>query len=86
MAALLTILKSLKKYNNVSGLPIFASRESLYTETGWQTLQNRRCAAKIVTMFKTHNGSALFNIYFNNIIPDKHEEVSSHYTRNKHNN
>ena len=25
----------------VIGLPIFTSRESLYTETGWQTLQNR---------------------------------------------
>ena len=26
----------------VTGLPIFAYRESLYTETGLQTLQNRR--------------------------------------------
>ena len=25
----------------VTGLPIFASKESLYTETGWQTLQNK---------------------------------------------
>ena len=58
MAALLTILKSLKKYNNVTGLPIFASRESLYTETGWQTLQNRRYAAKIIIMFKIYNGGA----------------------------
>ena len=63
----------------------FASIEFLYTETGWQSLQIRRYAAKMVTMFKFHNGSDLFNIYFNNIIPDKHEEVSSHYTRNKHN-
>ena len=37
---------------------IFTSREYLYTETGWQTLQNRRYTAKIVTMFKIHNGGA----------------------------
>ena len=41
----------------VTGLPpIFTSRESLYL--GWQTLQNRRYAAEMVTMFKIHDGSA----------------------------
>ena len=30
----------------ITGLPIFASSESFYTETSWQTLQNRRYAAK----------------------------------------
>ena len=29
----------------VTGFPIFTSRESLSTETGWQTLQNRRYTA-----------------------------------------
>ena len=42
----------------LTGLPIFASRESIYTETGWQTLQNRRYAAKMITMFKIYNGYA----------------------------
>ena len=65
----------------VTGLPIFASRESLYTETGWQTLQNRRYAAKMTTMFKIYNGYA--PPYLNDIIPDKHENVSSYNTRNK---
>ena len=44
----------------VTGLPIFASREYLYTE--------------IITMFKIYNGYAL--PYLNDIIPDKHENVS----------
>ena len=36
----------------------------------------KRYATKMVTMFKIHNGGA---------IPDKHENVSSYNTRNKHN-
>ena len=40
----------------VTGLPIFASSESLDTETVWQTLQNRRYAAKMITVFKIYNG------------------------------
>ena len=42
----------------VTGLPIFASRESLYTEKGWQTLQNRHYAAKMLAMFNIYNGYA----------------------------
>ena len=59
-----------------SGLPIFTSRESLFT--GWQTLQNRRYAAKMVTLFIIHNGGAPSNL--NDIIPDKH----GYNTGNKH--
>ena len=36
----------------VTGLPSFKSRESLYTETGWQTLQNRHYTAKMVKISK----------------------------------
>ena len=39
----------------VTGLPIFTSRESLYI--GQQTEQNRRYAAKMITMFKIPDGS-----------------------------
>ena len=67
----------------VTGLPIFTSRESFYTETGWQTLQNRSYIAKMVTMFKIHNGGA--PSYSNDILPDKHENICSYNTRNKHN-
>ena len=49
----------------VTGLPILTSRESI--NTGWQTLQNRRYGAKMVTMFNIHNGGA--PSYLNGIIP-----------------
>ena len=78
------ILKSLKKYRYLQlelSSYFFASRESLYTETGWQTLQNRRYAAKMITMFKIDNGNA--PPYLNDSIPDKHKNVSSYNTRNK---
>jgi hypothetical protein len=35
----------------VTGLPIIASRESLYSETGWQTLKSRCYVSKMTTMF-----------------------------------
>ena len=69
-------IEKLKKYSYVTGLPIFTSRESFYTETGWQTLQNRSYIAKMVTMFKIHNGGA--PSYLNDIITDKHENISSY--------
>ena len=57
IAAMLVILKKdWKSTRIVNGLPILTSRESLYI--GWQTLQNRRYAAEMVTMFKIHDGSA----------------------------
>ena len=88
MAALLMIMKNLEKVQLsaarvVLGLHIVTSRETLYTETGWQTLQNRRYAAKKVTMFIIHNGGAPSNL--NDIIPDKYKNVSSCNTRNKQN-
>ena len=45
-------------------------------------MQNRPYTAKMVTMFKIHNGAPS---YLNDIIPDKHENISSYNTRNKHN-
>ena len=36
----------------VTGLPIFASRESLYFETGWDTLSCRRQISRLKTMYK----------------------------------
>ncbi|XP_055995247.1 uncharacterized protein LOC125672352 isoform X1 [Ostrea edulis] len=64
----------------VTGLPIFASRESLYSETGWLTLKSRRYIAKMTTMFKICYGSA--PDYLNEIIPYKHENISLYNTRN----
>ena len=49
----------------VTGLPIFASRESLYSETGWQTLKSRRYVSKMTTMFK------ICNDYVSKLFPTK---------------
>ena len=38
-----------------TGLPIIFSRESLYLETGWEPLSERRRVAKLFTMYKVHN-------------------------------
>lgn len=47
------------------GLPIFVSREVLYSETGWETLKNQALkwranndnkVAKMTNMFKIHTG------------------------------
>ena len=56
IAAMLVILRKIESTRIVNGLPIFISRESNYI--GWQTLQNRRYPAKMVTMFKIHDYSA----------------------------
>ena len=44
----------------VTGLPIFASRDSLYFETGWETLKERRLRRKLSVFYKI----------FNNTVPD----------------
>ena len=38
----------------VTGLPILASKESLYFETGWEQLCERRRKAQLTTMYKMH--------------------------------
>jgi hypothetical protein len=39
----------------VTGLPKFASRDSLYYETGWEPLSGRRKSRKLTTFYKMHN-------------------------------
>ena len=39
----------------VTGLPVFASLDSLYYETGWETLSQRRTNKKLTLMFKIVN-------------------------------
>ena len=51
----------------VTGLPILASTDSLYTETGWESLVSRRNKAKLITMFKIHTNQV--PEYLSNIIP-----------------
>ncbi len=42
----------------ITGLPIFASKESLFFETGWETLKARRNRRKLCLLHKIHNGNS----------------------------
>ena len=42
----------------ITGLPKFASKESLYFETGWETLSCRRRRRKLTLFHKIHNNIA----------------------------
>ena len=42
----------------ITGLPTFASKESLYFETGWETLSCRRRRRKLTLFHKIHNNIA----------------------------
>ena len=50
----------------VTGLPIYASRHSLYQETGWEPLAERRKRRKLNTFYKIHNNQT--PNYLNEII------------------
>jgi hypothetical protein len=41
-----------------TGLPKFASKESLYFETGWKTLSCKRRRRKLTLFHKIHNNIA----------------------------
>ena len=43
----------------VTGLPILASNESLYFETGWEPLCERSRTAKLTTMYRMHINTVL---------------------------
>ena len=54
----------------VTGLPLFASRESLYFETGWEKLKERRERRKLCTFHKIYH----------NLAPDYLVEISESYS------
>jgi hypothetical protein len=60
----------------VTGLPIISSRESLYLETGWEPLSNRRETSKLTTMFKVHNNFA--PTYVKDIFTSKRGTISNY--------
>ena len=39
----------------VTGMPLFASRESLYFETGWESLKDRQIRRKLTLFHKVYN-------------------------------
>ena len=67
----------------VTGLPILAPTESLYTKTGWEPLVSRRNKAKLITMFKIQTNQV--PEYLSNIIPPVTKNVSKYHTRNSKN-
>ena len=67
----------------VSGLPIFASKESLYFETGWDPLSTRRKISRLKTMYKIDRH--LLPDYISNIFPKKRTNISIYNTRNSEN-
>ena len=56
----------------VTGLPILASRESLYFETGSEQLCERRRKAKLTTMYKMHT----------NIVPQYRCDTIANFRKN----
>lgn len=67
----------------VTGLPIFASRDSLYFETGWETLDSRRKMSRLKTMYKIDRN--LLPNYVMDIFPNKRVNASNYFTRNAQN-
>ena len=67
----------------VTGLTTFASKDSLYFETGWETLVNRRETRKLTTFYKIHN--KLCPPYLFNCLSPVTSDVNSYNLRNNQN-
>lgn len=67
----------------VTGLTKFASRESLYFETGWDTLDNRRKQKKLITFYKVHN--KLCPEYLYDCLPPMVSDVNDYNLRDREN-
>ena len=67
----------------VTGLPIFASLNSLYAETGWETLSKRRINKKLSLMYKIVNREAPG--YLIDLLPDQINERTPYQLRNNQN-
>jgi len=67
----------------VTGLIIFTSRDSLYLETSWEPLADRRNKKQLITFYKIHNKMAAS--YLNDITPELRSVTSTYETRNSQN-
>lgn len=67
----------------VTGLPVFASLNSLYSETGWESLADRRKNKKLSLMFKIINNEA--PSYLTDLLPEQVSALSSYNLRNSQN-
>ncbi len=61
-------LLQLEAARNITGLTKFSSKESLYCETLWQTLAERRKHRKLTTIYKAFNN--MCPLYITDLIPD----------------
>ena len=65
----------------ITGLPIFASLNSLYFETGWEKLDERRKSKKLALMYKIVNNEA--PSYLNDLLPNTVNAASNYNLRNR---
>ena len=67
----------------VTGLPVFSSLNSLYLETGWESLAERRKNKKLSLMYKIINNEA--PLYLPDLLPRSIEAASNYNLRNSQN-
>ena len=67
----------------VTGLPLFASRESIYSEAGWELLSDRRRVRSLSLYYSIHNKSA--PEYLCDLMPLPVGSVSQYDLRNSNN-
>lgn len=65
------------------GLPSFSSRNSIYCETGWEPLSNRRSRRKLQLFYKIHHG--LTPTYLQTLLPSIVADNTQHLLRNAEN-
>ena len=68
----------------ITGLPVFSSLRSLYLETGWETLAERRKTKKLILMYKIITNET--PSYLNDLLPSLVNDVSNYDLRNDTNN
>lgn len=67
----------------VTGLTKFSSKDSLYFETGWESLADRRKKQKLTVFYKMHN--KLCPPYLYNCLPPLTSDVNQYNLRNREN-
>ena len=67
----------------VTGLPVFSSLRSLYLETGWKTLSERRKTKNLILMYKIIKNET--PSYFYDLLPSLVNDVSNCNLRNNTN-
>ena len=67
----------------VTGLPLFASRDSIYYETGWELLSERRRLRRLSLFFNIHKNSA--PEYLSDLMPPSVGQMSDYNLRNNNN-